>query len=69
LKLADKDSLIATADSPDQGAKNILLAVLFLDDKKLIIKAPMLIGEYKGSITGDSTIDGTWTQTGSGHTQ
>jgi pimeloyl-ACP methyl ester carboxylesterase len=64
LKLADKDSLIATADSPDQGAKNIPLGRVILDDKKLIIKAPMLIGEYKGSITGDSTIDGTWTQRG-----
>jgi uncharacterized protein len=64
LKLNDKDSLIATADSPDQGAKNIPLGRVILEDKKLTIKAPILMGEYNGSITGDSTIDGTWTQRG-----
>jgi alpha/beta superfamily hydrolase len=64
LKLNDKDSLIATADSPDQGAKNIPLGRVVLDDKKLTIKAPLLTGEYNGTITGDSTIDGTWTQRG-----
>jgi hypothetical protein len=57
LKLNDKDSLIATADSPDQGAKNIPLGRVILEDKKLTIKAPTLIGEYNGTITGDSTID------------
>jgi alpha-beta hydrolase superfamily lysophospholipase len=64
LKLNDKDSLIATADSPDQGAKNIPLGRVILIDKKLVIKAPTLAGEYNGTITGDSTIDGTWTQRG-----
>jgi len=65
LKLNDKDSLIATADSPDQGAKNIPLGRVILNDKKLTIQAPTLMGEYNGTITGDSTIDGTWTQRGS----
>lgn len=68
LKLNDKDSLIATADSPDQGAKNIPLGSVILDEKKLTIKAPMLMGEYKGTVTGDSTIDGTWTQRGTSFT-
>ena len=68
LKLNDKDSLIATLDSPDQGAKNIPLGSVILDDKELTIKAPMLIGEYKGTIVGDSTIDGTWTQRGATYT-
>ena len=68
LKLNDKDSLIATLDSPDQGAKNIPLGGVALVDKKLTIKAPMLMGEYKGTITGDSTIDGTWTQRGATYT-
>jgi uncharacterized protein len=64
LKLNDKDSLIATADSPDQGAKNIPLGKIILKDEKLTIQAPMLMGEYNGTITGDSTIVGTWTQRG-----
>ena len=68
LKLNDKDSLIATADSPDQGAKNIPLGPVILNDKKLTIQAPSLMGEYNGTITGDSTIDGTWTQHGASFT-
>jgi hypothetical protein len=68
LKLNDKDSLIATADSPDQGAKNIPLGRVILNDNKLTIQAPTLTGEYHGTITGDSTIDGTWTQRGASFT-
>jgi len=68
LKLNDKDSLIATADSPDQGAKNIPLGRVILNDKKLTIQAPTLMGEYNGTITGDSTIDGIWTQRGANFT-
>ena len=64
LKLNDKDSLIATADSPDQGVKNIPLGQVILKDNKLTIQAPMIMGEYNGTITGDSTINGTWTQRG-----
>jgi alpha-beta hydrolase superfamily lysophospholipase len=68
LKLNDKDSLVATADSPDQGAKNIPLGRVIVIDKKLTIQAPTLMGEYNGTITGDSTIDGTWTQRGASFT-
>jgi uncharacterized protein len=68
LKLNEKDSLIATADSPDQGAKNIPLGRVILKDQKLTIQAPMLLGEYNGTITGDSTIDGIWTQRGGNYT-
>ena len=68
LKLNEKDSLIATLDSPDQGAKNIPLGSVILIDKKLTIKAPLLSGEYNGTITGDSAIDGVWTQKGTNYT-
>jgi alpha/beta superfamily hydrolase len=64
LKLNGKDSLSATLDSPDQGAKNIPLGKVISDNKKLTIKAPALLGEYNGTITSDTTIDGTWTQGG-----
>lgn len=64
LRLNEKDSLTATLDSPDQGAKNIPLGSVNLDNKKLTIKAPAILGEYNGSITGDSIIDGAWTQRG-----
>jgi alpha/beta superfamily hydrolase len=68
LKINEKDSLIATLDSPDQGAKNIPLGTVILTDKKLIIQAPKLLGEYNGSITSDSTIEGVWTQRGVNYT-
>jgi pimeloyl-ACP methyl ester carboxylesterase len=64
LKLNDHDSLTATLDSPDQGAKNILMGKVVLDDRKLTILAPALSGEYEGIITSDTTIDGTWSQGG-----
>ncbi len=68
LKLNENDSLDATLDSPDQGAKNIPLGRVILSGKKLTIQAPKLFGEYNGTITGDSTIDGVWTQKGVDYT-
>ena len=64
LKLIEKDSLIATLDSPDQGAKDIPVGQVILDNKKLVIQAPDLNGAYNGTITGDSTMEGTWSQNG-----
>jgi fermentation-respiration switch protein FrsA (DUF1100 family) len=64
FKINEKDSLTATMDSPDQGAKNIPLGRVILNGQKLTIQAPALMGEYNGNVTGDSTIDGTWTQRG-----
>jgi hypothetical protein len=64
LNLTHRDSLEATLDSPDQGAKNIPMGKVISDDKKLTIKAPALLGEYNGTVTSDTTIDGTWTQRG-----
>ena len=65
LKLIGMDSLTATLDSPDQNAKDIPCGQVTLDKQKLVIQAPGINGEYSGTVTGDSTIDGTWTQNGS----
>jgi uncharacterized protein len=64
LKLVEKDSLTATLDSPDQGAKDIPCGQVTLDKKKLVIQAPGINGEYSGTVTSDSTMTGTWTQNG-----
>ena len=64
LKLAGKDSLTFTLDSPDQGAKDIPGGQVTLDKKKLVLLAPSINGEYSGIVTSDSTVDGTWTQNG-----
>jgi len=63
LKLSEKDSLIVTLDSPDQGAEGIAAGPVILDNKKIVIQAPGINGEYAGTIKGDSLI-GTWTQNG-----
>ena len=40
LLLVEKDSLVATLDSPDQGAKNIKIGPVSFDGKAITIKAP-----------------------------
>ena len=60
----EKDSLVATLDSPDQGAKNIKLGPVTLDGKALKISAGALLAEYNGIIKSDTIIEGTWKQAG-----
>jgi uncharacterized protein len=67
IKLTDKDSLVATMDSPDQGAKNIPLGRVIHKADQLTIQAPLMLGEFKGTITSDTTINGTWTQRGAAY--
>jgi hypothetical protein len=64
LKLIQKDSLTVTLDSPDQNAKDIPAGPVITENKKIIIKAPGINGQYEGTLTSDSTITGTWTQNG-----
>ena len=64
LTLAGADSLTATLDSPDQGAKNIKIGPVILKGKEINIKAPLLLGEYRGTLKNDTLIEGTWTQAG-----
>jgi hypothetical protein len=64
LKLEARDSLTATLDSPDQNAKDIPCGLVTLDNKKLVVLAPGINGEYSGTVTSDSTLNGTWTQNG-----
>jgi uncharacterized protein len=64
LSIAEKDSLIATLDSPDQGVKNIKLGPVTLKDDNIKISAGALLSEYNGVIRNDTIIEGTWTQAG-----
>ena len=64
LSIIGADSLVATLDSPDQGAKNIKLGPVTFDGKSIKISAGALLAEYNGVIQNDTLIDGTWTQAG-----
>jgi len=64
LKLVQKDSLTVTLDSPDQNAKDIPAGPVIVENKKVIIKAPVINGQYEGTVISDSTITGTWSQNG-----
>jgi len=64
LSVTGRDSLIATLESPDQGAKNIKLGAVTLNGAALKISAPALMGEYNGTVKSDSIIEGTWKQAG-----
>jgi uncharacterized protein len=64
LSLAGKDSLAATMDSPEQGAKGIKIGPVKFDGKNLDIKAPLMLGEYIGTFKNDTLVEGTWKQAG-----
>jgi hypothetical protein len=64
----EQDSLICTLDSPDQGAADLPCGKVTLDKQKLVVLAPDINGEYTGTVTSDSTINGTWTQNGGSFT-
>jgi uncharacterized protein len=64
ISVAGKDSLVATLDSPDQGAKNIKLGTVSYTGETLRIVAPMMMAEYNGTVKNDTLIEGTWKQGG-----
>jgi alpha-beta hydrolase superfamily lysophospholipase len=64
LILVGNDSLTATLDSPDQGAKGIKIGPVVIDGDKIKISAPLLRGEYNGTLKNDTLFEGEWTQSG-----
>jgi pimeloyl-ACP methyl ester carboxylesterase len=64
LSITGNDSLIATLDSPDQGAKGIIIGPVTLEGDKIRIMAPLLLAEYEGTVKNDTLIDGTFKQAG-----
>ncbi len=64
LKVNENDSLVASLDSPDQGAKGISIGPVTLDSNKIKIMAPLLLAEYNGTIKNDTLIEGIFKQAG-----
>jgi len=62
LSVVGRDSLVATLDSPDQGAKGIKLGPVTYTGETLKISAGALLAEYNGTIVNDTLIEGTWKQ-------
>ena len=63
-----EDGLIATMDSPDQGAKGIPTTSCTRDGMTLKIEAKNINGVFEGKIATDlQSIDGTFTQMGAPH--
>ena len=58
------DTVTATFDSPDQGAKGIPFDKVTLKGNELTIDAPSLMASYKASLKADTLLEGTWTQGG-----
>ena len=65
ISIVGKDSLVATLDSPDQGAKNIKMGTVTYTGETLRIVAPMMMAEYNGKVKNDTLVEGTWKQGGS----
>jgi hypothetical protein len=62
-KAAD-GKLTATMDSPDQGATGIAVDECAFSKGKLTLAAKAIGGGFEGTMKGDSTIDGKWSQSG-----
>lgn len=61
-----EDGLMATFDSPDQGAKGIPVTQVTRENASLKMQIKAIGGVFEGQIARDlSAIEGTWTQAGS----
>lgn len=58
------DTVTATFDSPDQGAKGIPFDKVTFTGDELVIDAPSLMASYKASLKADTLLEGTWSQGG-----
>lgn len=64
LKSNEDNKYGATMDSPDQGVEGIILGDVIIAADSIVIKAPLLLGQYAGVIVSEDHIEGVWTQAG-----
>ncbi len=64
ISIGEDLSLKATLDSPDQGAVDIPMGKVSLNEDSLKIEAPMIQAYYIGKFEADSSIQGEWHQAG-----
>jgi len=65
ISLNEKDSLIVTIDSPDQGVKGIATNKVKVTVDSLIVKSKVLMGSYSGAFSDhNDLLRGKWKQSG-----
>lgn len=64
FSMTDADTIKATADAPDQGAKDIPCGRVTLLDDTLFVDIPIVKGWYRGGFSSDTVLTGVWTQLG-----
>ena len=60
----ESGKLMATLDSPDQGAQGIPMGEVIFSDEKVSIGAPAIGAKYEGNYENENTISGIWSQGG-----
>jgi pimeloyl-ACP methyl ester carboxylesterase len=63
--MTEADTIKATADAPDQGAKGIPCGRVTLVNDTLFVDIPIVKGWYRGGFSSDTVLTGVWTQLGS----
>ena len=62
--MTDADTIKASADAPDQGAKDIPCGRVTLLNDTLFVDIPIVKGWYRGGFSSDTVLTGVWTQLG-----
>ncbi len=56
--------LASKLDVPAQGARDLAVADTRISNDSLFLNVAMILGKFEGKLTSDSTIEGTWKQSG-----
>lgn len=66
FKISEDESakLVSKLDVPTQGAKDLPVADTKVSGDSIFLNVAMILGKYEGKFTSDSTIEGTWKQSG-----
>ena len=66
FKISENESgkLVSKLDVPAQGAKDLPVADTKISGDSIFLNVAMILGKYEGKFTSDSTMEGTWKQSG-----
>ncbi len=66
FKISEEEAgkLLAKLDVPVQGARDLTVADTKISGDSIFLNVAMIFGKYEGKFTSDSTIEGSWKQSG-----